>query len=394
MHFFMQRVGLRILWVPLGELTCSQKDYAKQVVYLASAAKRQKVEVKERDLKPEELKLFQGAKMKEVNSWLSTETVRRIARSQIPQDQILRSRWVLTWKPIEESPNGDKHKPKARLVILGYEDPHLESVARDSPTMGRDTRTLIATWHLEPPKKFKKSGRKEWASNVSSGTSGCVLLSLFPRAAPEPSSKNKTCRLHERSLMWPKAWWTRDRFWFHVQFFSTSLCRDGLKSDLLVIRIHNGSIERLQNHLLTVKRNMARSAEFRHCSSAWYSQLRISSSATASFTASPWDGFAGTLAGASWASFLMIPFLMAVILHHFRLGQRDLLQDQILHLHHSIKPLNWRRRPERLRQIKPLQLGSFVGMMGSFEKRKQSYSSLAKGSGYWILREKVSFVWP
>jgi len=134
---------------------CSQKDYAKQVVYLASAAKRQKVEVKERDLKPEELKLFQGAKMKEVNSWLSTETVRRIARSQIPQDQILRSRWVLTWKPIEESLNGDKHKPKARLVILGYEDPHLESLARDSPTMGRDTRTLIMQYAASSHSRIK-----------------------------------------------------------------------------------------------------------------------------------------------------------------------------------------------------------------------------------------------
>jgi len=27
---------------------------------------------------------------------------------------------------------------------------------------------------------MKNAGRKEWASNVSSGASGCVLLSLFP----------------------------------------------------------------------------------------------------------------------------------------------------------------------------------------------------------------------
>ena len=122
---------------------CSLKDYASQIAYLASAAKRQKVEVKEKDLSDEDLKLFQGAKMKEVNSWLSTETVRKIARNQIPQDQILRSRWVLTWKPIDDETSAYTHKPKARLVILGYEDPHLESLARDSPTMGRDTRTLI-----------------------------------------------------------------------------------------------------------------------------------------------------------------------------------------------------------------------------------------------------------
>ena len=136
-------------------IECSQKETSNQIAFLASAAKKQKVEVKEKDLNPEELKLFQGAKMKEVNSWLSTETVRRIARSQIPQDQILRSRWVLTWKPIEESTSGDRHKPKARLVILGYEDPHLESLARDSPTMGRDTRTLILQYAASSHSRIK-----------------------------------------------------------------------------------------------------------------------------------------------------------------------------------------------------------------------------------------------
>ncbi len=43
---------------------CSQREYASQIAYLASAAKRQKAEVKERDLSPDDLKLFQGAKMK------------------------------------------------------------------------------------------------------------------------------------------------------------------------------------------------------------------------------------------------------------------------------------------------------------------------------------------
>ena len=128
-------------------LTCTRLTHKEQVSYLASAAKRQKVEVKEKDLSDEDRRLFLKAKEKEIASWLSTETVRKIARNQLPQDQILRSRWVLTWKPIEQTHDGDllnpTHKPKARLVILGYEDPHLESLNRDSPTMGRDSRTLI-----------------------------------------------------------------------------------------------------------------------------------------------------------------------------------------------------------------------------------------------------------
>eukprot|EP00435_Cladocopium_sp_Y103_P069341 s209_g33.t1 len=125
---------------------CGNQNMEDQIAFLASSAKKQRSEVREKDLTPSDRVLFQGAKAKEIASWLSTETVRRIARSQIPEEQILRARWVLTWKPQEPSPHNPdapSHKPKARLVILGYEDPNLESMARDSPTMGKDSRTLI-----------------------------------------------------------------------------------------------------------------------------------------------------------------------------------------------------------------------------------------------------------
>ena len=58
----------------------------------------------------------------------------------------MRSRWVLTWKPIDSSgteTEGSQYKPKARLVILGFEDPHIETLSRDAPTMGKDSRMLI-----------------------------------------------------------------------------------------------------------------------------------------------------------------------------------------------------------------------------------------------------------
>ena len=134
-------------------MNCSQQEPLEQISFLASSAKRQRSEVKEKSMTPQDRALFQAAKAKEVVSWLSTETVRKIARSQIPEDQILRSRWVLTWKPLEKPVDqtdpitGETkqvtHKPKARLVILGFEDPQLENLARDSPTMGRDSRSLI-----------------------------------------------------------------------------------------------------------------------------------------------------------------------------------------------------------------------------------------------------------
>ena len=61
---------------------------------VASAAKRQRAEVKIKDLTPSEIFEFQKAKEKEINQWLDTNTVRRILRSKIPEENILKCRWV------------------------------------------------------------------------------------------------------------------------------------------------------------------------------------------------------------------------------------------------------------------------------------------------------------
>ena len=75
---------------------CLGKTYDYQENFLASAAKREKVEVKMKNLSPEEIKMFQKAKEKELDSWLATDTARRILRSKLPESQLLRTRWVLT----------------------------------------------------------------------------------------------------------------------------------------------------------------------------------------------------------------------------------------------------------------------------------------------------------
>ena len=73
--------------------------------------------------------------------WLQTSAIRRILRSRLNPEQILRSRWVLTWKPPEEGSN--VKGAKARLLVLGYEDPQLTDVARDSPTLSREGRSVV-----------------------------------------------------------------------------------------------------------------------------------------------------------------------------------------------------------------------------------------------------------
>ena len=51
----------------------------------ASAAKRQRAEVKIKDLSTAERTEFDKAKGKEIYQWLATSTVRKILRSQIPE---------------------------------------------------------------------------------------------------------------------------------------------------------------------------------------------------------------------------------------------------------------------------------------------------------------------
>ena len=76
----------------------------------------------------------------ELDTWLSSEAVIPILARGVPAERIMRMRWVLTWKdPPEESPH-DPRKAKARLVVLGYTDPGLVGLPRDSPTLSSKAR--------------------------------------------------------------------------------------------------------------------------------------------------------------------------------------------------------------------------------------------------------------
>ena len=120
-----------------------------EMLFLVSAAKKQRSEVKLHDLTVKEQELFQQAKDKEIESWIQTGTVAKILRHQIPLKNIMKCRWILTWKEIDESERKDskiaqsQFKPKARLVVLGYTDPCIEDIPRDSPTMTKMTRMMI-----------------------------------------------------------------------------------------------------------------------------------------------------------------------------------------------------------------------------------------------------------
>lgn len=127
----------------------SQSDHDTAETFLATTAKRQRVEVKVKDLNPEELVEMEKAKSSEITNWLSTGTVERMLRSKVSPSQVMRCRWILTWKPLDEetrlaSENPEKtRKAKARIVVLGFMDPSLDQLQRDSPTMSRLSRMLV-----------------------------------------------------------------------------------------------------------------------------------------------------------------------------------------------------------------------------------------------------------
>ena len=146
----IENISFQKAWV--GEIVIQDQDIERwktedqptEMAFLVSAAKRQKSEVRLRDLDPKEVELFKKAKQGEINNWLSTGTVKRIFRNQIPEDQILRCRWLLTWKNVEQPAHGEPdQKAKARLIVLGYLDPQLEDLPRDSPTMNKTSRMLV-----------------------------------------------------------------------------------------------------------------------------------------------------------------------------------------------------------------------------------------------------------
>ena len=105
-------------------------------------AKQRRVEVSFRKLSPADKKLFEGAMKKEWNSWIENKVTSLCKTRGVPIDRIIKARWVLVWK--KSSDPDDKTKtPKARLVLVGWQDPELGKIQTDSPTLRKETKHMI-----------------------------------------------------------------------------------------------------------------------------------------------------------------------------------------------------------------------------------------------------------
>ena len=56
-------------------------------------------------------------------------------------EQVMRCRWLSTWE--DPQLGSTEKRAKARLVILGFEDPGVGAVANDAPTRSKDSKQLL-----------------------------------------------------------------------------------------------------------------------------------------------------------------------------------------------------------------------------------------------------------
>ena len=123
-----------------------EETHPCEMAFLASTSKKQRSEVKVTELTPSQRAEFDQAKNSEIQNWLNTKTVAKLCRHQVSPKDIMRCRWILTWKPLDEQESAEQqksHKAKARLVVLGFMDPSINTIQRDSPTLNRHSRMLI-----------------------------------------------------------------------------------------------------------------------------------------------------------------------------------------------------------------------------------------------------------
>lgn len=120
-----------------------QKFMENPQAYMASQIKRRQVEVKERHLTPEEANQFAKAKDTEVRNFLAAECFQKVQDRTPPESQILGMRWLLTWKYDEKYKDQGGRKPKARAIVLGYQDPKYEHRKTSAPTPTKSGRQLF-----------------------------------------------------------------------------------------------------------------------------------------------------------------------------------------------------------------------------------------------------------
>ena len=124
-----------VLWKRLTDEEVLQDGSSVVDVFAVSSARRKRVEVSERKMTESDRKFIRKAKELELQSWLDHRVFDLVKKKFVDQERVMRARWVLTWK--------SSGKAKPRLCVLGFQNPDLTEVPRDSPTLSAASETLI-----------------------------------------------------------------------------------------------------------------------------------------------------------------------------------------------------------------------------------------------------------
>ena len=96
----------------------------------------------EKGLNTEEREMIKTAKGKEIREFIREKVVTHLlAGEHVDPKDVMKMRFVLTWKAAPESPSGKKGK--ARLVVLRFQDPYLGKEKTSSPTLSKRGKQLL-----------------------------------------------------------------------------------------------------------------------------------------------------------------------------------------------------------------------------------------------------------
>ena len=125
-----------------------------QARWVLNEKPKKRAEVQFLSLNDEDKMDFLRAMKSELGSYLEHEAVEIARKHGVPEERILGMRWVLTWKSVcDDHGTETNRKPKARLIIKGFQDPDLLKLRRDSPTLSTQNRNMILAlasskrWH-------------------------------------------------------------------------------------------------------------------------------------------------------------------------------------------------------------------------------------------------------
>ena len=129
-----------------GPESSEEENETDETAGMGRAAKQAlKKETPWRTISAEDRPKFIKSNQEEWSEWLKWSSCKAVypQPGEIDEKLILRSRICYRWKPKD---GGKWFKPKSRIVVLGFLDPHLPLLSRDAPVLAKSTFILIVQW--------------------------------------------------------------------------------------------------------------------------------------------------------------------------------------------------------------------------------------------------------